>query len=123
MRNVLKIRNLVLLGTVAAAAMLLAPPENATARPQYKNAFIAKYPKVAAAAKKANCNVCHVGKNKKMRNDYGTALMKNTGKNQKDKNKIDEALVKTGKAKKPGTEKTFEDIINSGKLPAAESAE
>lgn len=104
----------------AVAALLIGSVlyNGADARPQYKTAFEKKYPKVKAA-NKITCDVCHVKgeKDKKKRNDYGTALAKAVGKNEKDKDKIDDALGKTEK-EKSGTEgKTFGDLLDDGKLP------
>ncbi len=92
----------------------------ADARPQYKSAFEKKYPKVKAA-NKITCDVCHVKgeKNKKKRNNYGTALAKAIKKNQKDKAKIAEALHKTEKEKSAIKDKTFGDLLKDGKLPAS----
>ena len=67
-----------LIGTVAARI------QPAHAIDAFKKEFVNKYVKkessdpnekaFAEAATKANCNVCHVGKNKKERNEYGKAL-------------------------------------------------
>ena len=56
------------------------------ARPDYHKQFEAMYKgsKIAAAAEKAKCLVCHFGKSKKDRNDYGTALSKSLTKAQYD---------------------------------------
>jgi predicted ATP-dependent protease len=52
----------------------------AQAVPEFKKKFDAKYVEASAdekfktAAEEAKCNVCHYGKSKKNRNDYGLAL-------------------------------------------------
>jgi hypothetical protein len=97
------------------------------ARPDYKKAFDAKYEDapVAEVAKELKCNVCHYGKTKKNRNDYGMALIK-LGLNE-DKYKelksdkevltkcVLEILAKAEKEKKG--EETFGDLIQAGKAP------
>jgi len=66
---------------------------SAHARPKYNSAFRAMYPKLASATKAARCNVCHVGKKRKTRNDYGIALSKALGaKNVKESSAIRRAL-------------------------------
>ena len=104
----------------AVAALLVGSVlySGADARPQYKSEFEKKYPKVKAA-NKITCDACHVTgeKDKKKRNDYGTALAKAIGKNEKDKGKIDEALGKTEKEKSGTKDKTFGDLLEDGKLP------
>lgn len=105
-------------GAALAAAVLLSGSRQADARPNYLKAFAKKYTNLTAQAKKVKCNVCHFGKSKKNRNDYGKALVKHLGKkNQKDKAAIDAALDKTAKEKKPGSNVTFGDLIKQGKLP------
>jgi len=114
-----------LVAAALAAAVFVSGPDDADARPQYLKAFAVKYKNLTSQAKKQKCNVCHYGKKKKNRNDYGEALMKHVGKkNQKDPKKIDEALEKAAKEKK-SKDKTFGDLIKAGKLPgtAPEDAE
>ncbi len=97
----------------------------------FKKEFEAKYVKkdasspaeqeFAAAAEKAKCAVCHVGKTKKVRNEYGKALNALvTKKDAKDSAKIQEALDKVaGMKSKPDdpNSPTFGDLIKEGKLP------
>jgi len=104
----------------------------ADALPAFSKAWQAKYVKTnknkkfAAVAKKAKCNVCHFGRSKKNRNDYGRALSK-AGltkkvhkKLKKDKPKLSkiiltafEKVAKTKNAEK----KTFGSLIKAGMLP------
>ena len=84
MRKVLTVKQLAFLGLTVAVAMILASQDQAEARPKYFIGFAKAYPSVAAQAKKVKCGVCHYGKSKKNRNDYGKALMKNVKKNAKD---------------------------------------
>ena len=83
MRKVLTAKRLAFLGLAIAVAMIVATQDRAQARPKYLKAFATKYPALAKQAKTVKCNVCHVGKKKKNRNDYGKALMKNVKKNEK----------------------------------------
>ncbi|MFT7641256.1 MAG: hypothetical protein ACI9G1_003002 [Pirellulaceae bacterium] len=110
------------------AAFVLGLAIQADARPDYKKAFEAAYKgneKVAAAAAEAKCNVCHYGKTKKNRNDYGTALSKLLTKDIYTANKADkpallklagEALKKV-EAEKNGEGKTFGSSLEAGTLP------
>lgn len=106
----------------AVAALLIGSLlyNGADARPQYKSAFDKQYPKVKAA-NKTTCDVCHVKgeKDKKKRNNYGTALAKNIKAKEKDKTKIAEALTKTEKEKSAIKDKTFGDLLKDAKLPNA----
>ena len=118
MRKAFNVRTGLVCGLAVVAAIVLSSTRSAEARPNYLKEFIKKYPKLEADAKKTKCNVCHVGKKKKMKNDYGTAMGKVLGaKKVKDKEKIAEALGKT-EPEKSGTEgKTFGDLLKDGKLP------
>lgn len=116
MRKVLNVRLVVVLGAIVAGAMLFGGQDRAQARPNYLKGFAKKYDGLAADAKKAKCGVCHYGKSKKNRNDYGKALMKNIKKNEKAAAKIAEALEKTEAAKNAKGE-TFGSLIKAGKLP------
>jgi hypothetical protein len=69
-----------------------------------------------ALSGKSNCNICHQGKNRKNRNEYGNALGKALGeKNVKDNQKIVEALEKAEQDK--SGDKSFGDLIKEGNLP------
>lgn len=98
---------------------LLAKP--ASARKEYFDGFKEKYgsdKQLAPLIDDAKCFVCHVGKSKKNRNDYGKALSKLLMK-EKDKAKIQEALGKVEGEKSPDG-KTFGELIKEGKLPGGE---
>ena len=45
--------------------------DSVQARLQYLKAFAEKYPPLLDAAKKAKCNVCHIGEDRKVHNEYG----------------------------------------------------
>jgi hypothetical protein len=96
----------------------------AAARPPYNAEFKQKYlgeetNMAKALGKDSSCNVCHVGTNKKKRNDYGAAfqkLLKKSGGQPA----IIEALEKVSKQRsKPKDDKspTFGELIEEGKLP------
>ena len=104
----------------------------------FKKEFIAKYVKkdpttdeekaFAAAVTKANCNVCHVGKTKKVHNEYGKALdvLLDKKADIKNKAKIQEALDKVGAMKsdpKNDASPTFGELFSQGKLPSGEAAD
>lgn len=111
-------------GSVVVAALLAFITSTANARPEYKKQFDALYMTEGSELFKAyqgksNCNVCHVGKNKKDRNAYGTALSKLLNK-EKDAAKIEEALKKVEKSNSVADDEkspTFGDLIKAGKLP------
>jgi hypothetical protein len=96
----------------------------AAARPPYNQEFKQKYlgadSKMAQAlGKDSSCNVCHVGMNKKKRNDYGAAFQKLLKKNGGQPAIVD-ALEKVAKQRsKPKDDKspTFGELIEEGKLP------
>jgi hypothetical protein len=76
----------------------------------------------ADAVEKAKCNICHEGKLKKNRNDYGKALgeLLSRKTDTENKEKIVAALKKVeAKPLNPKDEKspTFGDRIRAGKLP------
>ncbi len=81
----------------------------------------------AAKVKAEKCNVCHYGKSKKNKNDYGLALSKLIKKKEfsgarvkaepdKVKAELDKAFKKVGEVKKKSG-KTFGELIKAGELP------
>lgn len=118
---------------LALAAMALATP--AWAIKPFSDAFVEKYVKegspLAAKVAEAKCNVCHMGKDKKPRNEYGKALEKlmkkgdYTGDNKKFDLKTPEGKAEIDKqfaaaeAEKSASGKTFGELIKAGELPAA----
>jgi hypothetical protein len=117
------------LSVVALIAMSASP---ALAVKEFRDAFKSKYVKpdstaandvaLAAAVDQTSCGICHVGENKKIRNDYGKQLAKLISKkDKKNKDKIFKAMDKVAQMKsKPADPKspTFGDKIANGKLPA-----
>jgi hypothetical protein len=102
----------------------------------FKKEFVALYVKAdsadagdqafAAAVKKANCNVCHVGAKKKDRNEYGKALDELLDKkaDAKDSEKIKAALEKVAGMKSnpaDASSPTFGDLIKEHKLPGGDA--
>lgn len=118
---------------LAALFLIALSATPALAVKEFKDAFKAKYIKpdstdakdkaLAAAFDQAGCMTCHVGENRKNRNDYGKQLAKLiTKKDKKNKEKILKAMDTVAKLKsKPKDAKspTFGEKIASGKLPAA----
>lgn len=119
-----------------SAVTLLACPRPAFGIEAFKKGFIAKYVKAdstdpaeqafAAAVKKANCNVCHVGAKKKERNEYGKALDELLDKKADMKNaaKIQEALEKVAGMKSNPADSnspTFGEMLKEHKLPLADA--
>jgi hypothetical protein len=97
----------------------------------FRDQFEAKYVKpdskdpldmaLAAAFKEAKCNVCHVGKNRKVRNAYGQELAKFLHESdEKNVEKIRVSLDKVAamKSSKDPRAPTFGELIKQGKLPA-----
>jgi len=121
----------------AAVVMTSVTVEPAAARPPYNKEFQAKYLKkdstdpaemaLAASIEKVKCNVCHKGKNKKMRNDYGMALSKLLTKaDAMNIEKIKASLDKVAEEhSKPDDDKspTFGQLLKEGKLPGGEPEE
>ena len=121
----------------AAVVMTSVTVEPAAARPPYNKEFQAKYLKkdstdpaemaLAAAIEKVKCNVCHKGKDKKMRNDYGQALSKLLTKaDAMNVEKIKASLDKVAEEhSKPDDDKspTFGQLLKEGKLPGGEPDE
>ncbi len=110
------------------AMVLTLTSGNVEATPNVKKAFDATYVKTStsadfkAAAAKAKCNVCHYGKSKKNRNDFGKAISKFTNKKEKDAAKLAAALKKAV-LEKNADKATFESLIKAGKLPGKAPAE
>lgn len=112
-------------GIIALTVIIYCSPAQVEARQQYFNAFKEKYSDVKGA-ETAKCAICHVGPNKKMRNDYGQALQKKlkevTGddevKDLKDTDKINEALTKVEEENSATKGKTYGDLLKAGKMPS-----
>lgn len=117
MQKVLKTGSMGLLA-FAVVAVLAAAPQQAEARPPFVGVFAKQYTNLIDTVKKVKCGVCHVGKDKKIRNEYGKALAKTIGKkNEKDKKKVMAAMVATEKMASAIQDKTFGELIKEGKLP------
>lgn len=101
--------------------------------PAFKKAFdqrvtnVSKNAGLVAAAKEAKCNVCHYGKSKKMKNDFGKAMAKLLDKDdykstriqaepEKVKAEFDAAFKKLWATKNPKGV-TYGALIEQGKLP------
>lgn len=122
-------------GMIALATLLMAPPRQANAIPQFKKEWDAMYmdadsgdaavQQLTAAAKKAKCNVCHAGKSKKKRNAYGAELsmLLDKKEDKKDVEKIKEALKKVAAMHSvdgDDSSPTWGEVFASGSLPPEE---
>lgn len=123
----LSLRLAAVCGLAIAFLSITAAPEQAQARPLYRQIFAQKYPDLKELEMEKKCGVCHPvsGKNK-IHNDYGYALRKKLGetKNEKDKEKLGKLLTeieeeKSTTPKEPDSKemKTFGELIKEGKLP------
>jgi formylmethanofuran dehydrogenase subunit E len=118
---------------VLTGVMVLALNANVFAIPAFKKTWDAHYLEgnenadFVAAAEEAKCNVCHYGKSKKNRTDYGKALHKFLEKDdykssrvkeepEKVKAEILEAFKKVEEMKAEDG-KTFGEKIKAGTLP------
>ena len=103
--------------------------QSAQARPDYKKVADAtsKDTKIAPVVEELKCNLCHVDKEeKKVRNDYGQALVKCGLSEEKfkelkaDKEKLAEyvkEVMKKAEAEKSASGATFGELIKAGKAP------
>jgi hypothetical protein len=103
--------------------------QSAQARPDYKKVLDAasKDTKIAPVVEELKCNVCHVDKEeKKVRNDYGQALVKCGLSEEKykelkaDKEKLADFIkevMKKAEAEKSASGATFGELIKAGKAP------
>ncbi len=126
------------LGTLVGIVWLGYAAPRVNADQAFKEQFVAVYVKpdssdakdkaFAAAVEKAKCNICHAGKVKKNRNNYGKALAELLSRktDAENKEKIQAALKKVeAKHSDPKDDKspTFGDLIRAGKLPVEPRAE
>jgi hypothetical protein len=118
-----------------SCCVLLVEVQSARAIPAFNKEFVDKYVKkepandsekaLAAAVNKVKCNVCHMGTNKKMRNEYGKALKGLLDKKTDIKNvaKIQGALEKVAGMKSNPSDPsspTFGELLDQGKLPGGD---
>ena len=102
------------------------------ALPPLSKQFLETYKKtkIFEAASKAKCNVCHYGKSKKNRNDYGKAVNEffkkaDYAELKKEPDKLKAAIEKAfekAEAKKSVSKETFAAKIKAGKLPGTAPA-
>jgi hypothetical protein len=103
--------------------------QSALARPDYKKVVdsATKETKLAPVVEELKCNLCHVDKQeKKIRNDYGQALVKCGLSEEKfkelkaDKEKLAEYVkeaMKKAEAEKSASGVPFGELIKAGKAP------
>ena len=108
-----------ILKKILIVTMVLLCGNTAFARKEYYSAFqnspSAKYIS-SMAIKIRKCNICHVGRNKTQRNDYGKLLDTIIESKTKDIGKIKEALYKVEQMKSPSGA-TYAEIFHDGELP------
>jgi hypothetical protein len=117
---------LALLGMSAAPAWAVPAFNNA-----FKDAFVKEGTPLAEKVAEAKCNVCHVGKDKKMKNEFGMVVAKYlkkgdfAGDSKKYDPKSDEGKkaladgLQKAVAEKSSSGKTFAERMQAGELPAA----
>jgi len=117
---------------IGCALLVGLSTSTARAFPEFFAEFKAKYVKekpetdaekaLAEKVEKVKCNVCHMGKEKKPRNNYGKHLEKHINKgDKKNKEKIQKGLDTVYEEKVSEDEdKTFGDLIKAGDLPGGE---
>jgi len=106
----------------------------ASALPPFSKEWKGKYvegngnAKFVEAATTANCNVCHVGTDRKMRNAYGMAVSKYLTKAKfqeiKDDVEVSKKYILDGldkaAAEKNDSGKTYGELIKAGQMPGGE---
>lgn len=112
---------------MCSASAWAIPPFDAA----FKKMYVKEGDALDAKVKETKCNVCHVGKEKKDKNEYGKAVGKYlkkadfTGDAKKfDNVKSDEAQkaladgLQSAEAEKSSGGKSFGELIKAGELPA-----
>lgn len=90
----------ILCSIITSLTILILSPFTAHARPLYYSCLVEVYPELQAPTAKIKCAVCHPGKSKKKRNEYGKRLAKELrAKNVRNRKKISDALRKIGPPK------------------------
>lgn len=110
---------------VVALGFFAAHSPPAVARPPYNAAFSELYLQAGSPLTKVlgdakSCNVCHIGADRKKRNEFGTAFGKELKKNANKPDAIQSALDKVVKQKskaKDAKSATFAKLIEEGTLP------
>jgi len=119
--------NRFLIVSLSGLCALVVAVSSALARPDYNKQFQASFEKspIGEAAKEKKCNVCHYGKTKKNRNDFGTALNKHLTADgytelKSDKEALGAKIQEAFKAvmkEKSKSGKVFGELIEAGQLP------
>lgn len=115
----------VVLVVSAAPAWAIIPFSDA-----FKKAYVKEGSPLADKVAEAKCHICHIGKGKKLRNEYGNAVGKFlkkadfTGDDKKFASVKDEDAQKAlaaglakAEAEKSASGKTFGELIKAGELP------
>lgn len=104
------------LGAFALVGLAISAPE-AQARPSYPKMFIGKYENMKDLVAEVKCGVCHPEMDKKIRNDYGKALVEALDGAKNAKEDAFNAALEKAAAAKNGDGKSFGELIKDGKLP------
>ena len=117
---------------LAAVALSIGFSSPALAIPGFKKAFDDRYPELKSVSDEQKCNLCHFGKSKKNKNDYGLALSELLKKDNfkeervkaepdKVKAEYDAAFKKVEEGKSKGGE-TFGERLKAKKAPGTPEA-
>src|SRR3954454_25136304 len=111
----------IITGALVLGACAVLIPGIASARPAYRMEFLKTYDvKADSNLGKAQCGVCHVGQDKKVRNAYGKDLAKALGKENASPAEFSAALKKVEGMSTPDKKHKYIDLIKMDKLPGAE---
>lgn len=124
MRKLMNVKTALLFGLVVAGLSMFGTVNKVEARPNFKNIWAETYPNSPMLIAK-KCGICHPGKSKKEKSDYGEAVFEALGKKRKatDKEVIVKAL-KAVEAKPTSVEgKTYGDFIKADEMPPTKKSE
>ena len=124
MRKLMNVKTALLFGLVVAGLSMFGTVNKVEARPNFKNIWAETYPNSPMLIAK-KCGICHPGKSKKEKSDYGEAVFEALGKKRKatDKEVIVKAL-KAAEAKPTSVEgKTYGDFIKADEMPPTKKSE
>ncbi|MFO0904933.1 MAG: hypothetical protein U0939_18145 [Pirellulales bacterium] len=117
---------------LVAVALAIGFSSPAFAVPGFKKAFDDRYPELKGVSEEQKCNLCHYGKSKKNKNDYGVALSELLKKENfkedrvkaepdKVKEEYDAAFKKVEEVKSKSGE-TFGERLKAKKAPGTPEA-
>jgi len=108
------------LGIGTLSLVIACAVQSTEARPKYYAEFKKMY-KDVEGLNDVKCNVCHKGKSKKDKNDYGIAYGTTlNAKNAKDADQIKKALQDSESKPSKIDGKTYGELLKANKLPSNE---